>query len=185
MKNIKINQVEGFESYNDYVLYEDGTIISHKKGKETLIKGYDNGKGYLLVDLHYKYKRGVKIHRLIALAFVPNPNNKPQVNHINGDKSDNRAINLEWVTNSENQLHANKFGLRQYKYDHTKEHKHVKQHSLDGTFIKEYTSIGTACIEVFGQYNKTKVNNIYHCCVGKHGKYNVKQAYGFKWSFKQ
>lgn len=180
MKNVKINQIKGFEDYNDYVLYENGTIISYKKGKETLIKGYDNGKGYLVMDLHYKHKRGVKIHRLIAMAFVPNPNNKPQVNHINGNKCDNSANNLEWVTNAENQLHANKLGLIQHQYDHNKENTHILKYSLNDDLIAEYNSIGKACIETFGEYNKTKTSNIYNCIIGK-----SKTAYGYKWSFKE
>lgn len=55
--------------------------------------------------------RTVKCHRIIATAFIPNPYNKPQVNHINGIKSDNRIENLEWVTRSENAIHAHKTGL--------------------------------------------------------------------------
>jgi hypothetical protein len=58
------------------------------------------------------FKINVLIHRLVAQAFIPNPENKPQVNHIDGNKQNNNLINLEWVTVSENQLHSYKIGLK-------------------------------------------------------------------------
>ena len=68
-------------------------------------------KGYYNVILcKNKLHKGISIHRLVALAFIPNPENKKQVNHINGIKTDNRVENLEWATCSENIIHSYKIG---------------------------------------------------------------------------
>lgn len=67
-------------------------------------------KGYLRVDLYDKhlFRKHHKVHRLVAQAFIPNPDNKPQVNHIDGNKQNNSITNLEWVTDAENKEHRKK-----------------------------------------------------------------------------
>lgn len=76
----------------------------------TITKGY---KGITLTKGKKRYPK--KVHRLVAEAFIPNPNNKPQINHIDCNKSNNNVNNLEWCTNSENQKHAFKNGLNSSK----------------------------------------------------------------------
>lgn len=82
-----------------------------KKGK--ILKPSINGEGYYAVTLSKESKRQVRsIHRLLALAFLSNPKGKREVNHINGNKHDNRLENLEWVSSSENRKHAWDTGLK-------------------------------------------------------------------------
>jgi len=80
-------------------------------GREAILKPAGDKKGYLRTVLN---GRTIKVHRIIALTFIENPCNKPQVNHINGNKTDNRVINLEWATNKENYDHATSLGLQVY-----------------------------------------------------------------------
>lgn len=70
---------------------------------ETIVEGYQR-----IVLMKNAIKRRYMCHRLVAQEFIPNPENKPYINHINGDKSDNRVINLEWCTQSENELHSHR-----------------------------------------------------------------------------
>lgn len=83
-------------------------------GKQTgrILKQHKCCKGYLRVSLSMNKTRfSTGAHRLVAIAFIPNVENLPQVNHIDGIKSNNNASNLEWCNNSENQIHAVKNGL--------------------------------------------------------------------------
>jgi len=106
--------VKGFENY--YLISNLGNVIrkygtSHLKPKK--LKHLFDKDGYCRVNLKVNQKTNTKnIHRILAEAFLENPDNKPQINHINGVKSDNRIENLEWCTLSENRQHAYKTGLQ-------------------------------------------------------------------------
>ncbi len=85
-----------------------------RRGKIFKIR-FKHNRRYMTIRLSKnRHVLSTPVHRIIAMTFIPNPNNKPQVNHINGIKTDNRVENLSWVNNSENVLHAIDSGLMKY-----------------------------------------------------------------------
>tara|TARA_R110002153_G_scaffold46235_1_gene130428 strand:+ start:14 stop:502 length:489 start_codon:yes stop_codon:yes gene_type:complete len=94
-----MSQIEGYENYT---IFENGKIINTKFDRE-LTKGRLNNKGYYMITLSNNgIKKTFLKHRLIAKAFIPNPDNKPCIDHINRNIQDNRIENLRWVSLSEN-----------------------------------------------------------------------------------
>ena len=88
-------------NYPNYLIYTDGRIYS--KYSNRFIKPYPNKRGYLGVGLCKNGKRKMfRLNRLVALQFIPNPENKSDVDHINDIKTDNRVENLQWLTQQEN-----------------------------------------------------------------------------------
>ena len=91
------------DDYPKYVIHCVGTILKIWKNKTTLRKPFKNKYGYMQVTLCKNGKqKWFSVHRLLAIAFIPNPQNKPFIDHINGIKHDNRLENLRWVTHQEN-----------------------------------------------------------------------------------
>lgn len=145
------------------------------------LEGTIANTGYKTVALKkngvFKHKL---LHRLLAQAFIPNPEGKPEVNHIDYDRTNNSLSNLEWVTRSENQYHAvRKDGRNHAKiWEHKKGKNHpsskkVYQYTLDGEFVREWDS--TMDIQ-----RELGVNNshISKTCVGKYS-----HAGGFVWRY--
>ena len=97
------------KDFEDYTIDEQGNVFSLRKNK--YLKQTINKYGYCKVTLQKnKYKKMFSVHRLVAEAFIPNPNNYPCVNHIDSDRTNNNIDNLEWCTHKQNTQWALKTG---------------------------------------------------------------------------
>ena len=102
LKMEKYKEIEGYDG--KYLISSWGRVFS--KRKNGFIHAEKTTKGYLRVALSKNGKcRHHKVHRLVAIAFIDNPDNLPQVNHKDGNKENNSITNLEWVTDEENKIH--------------------------------------------------------------------------------
>ena len=119
---------------SDYLITKDGDVINRHNGHK--VKPQKNGKGYLRVGIGGKLKF---VHRLVAELYVPNPDNKTQVNHKDGNKLNNRADNLEWVSNKENRKHAVEKGL----HIHGESCPWAKLTKAQVQFIREHTEFNS------------------------------------------
>ena len=140
----------GFSTFtlNDYLITEDGEVINIKWGGRK-VKPQPNGKGYLRVHIAGKM---YFVHRLVAEKYIPNPNNYPQVNHKDGDKANNKASNLEWVTNKQNREHAIKTGL----HIHGEACSWAKLTLKDVEYIREHTEVnGVEMAKIFDVSHST------------------------------
>ena len=138
--------------FPEYKINENGEVFSKYKYKTSIVTDdwrpvkqvLDKKVGYFLVTLvnaKTKVRKNQFIHRLLCQAFIPNPLNKPQVNHIDGNKQNNQLVNLEWATSKENSQHAVDLGLTTF----TSCEKAIVQIDLStGCVIREFKSLQEA-----------------------------------------
>jgi hypothetical protein len=180
-KGVWIN-IEGYE--NMYQISNTGKIksLSRKGVRKDRIRVLAIDKyGYSYVSLiKNKIREKYMIHRLVAIHFIPNIYNSPQVNHKDGIKTNNNTYNLEWCTISENVSHAYKFlnkkpnltGTGKFgKLNHNA--KQINQYSITGEFIKTWDCI----LDITKEYKICR-KSIWGCCINKY-----KTSHGFKWEY--
>ena len=192
--------IEGYEGYQvsnlGRVRSLDRIDSNNHPLKGAILKPYISNSGYLLVGLYKQQKRNRKLlHRLVAEAFIPNPDNKPEIDHINTIKTDNtvflnedgsinyKKTNLRWTTRKENinnpltktkmQINARKPSKGKYGKKHHRS-KPIIQYDKEGNFIKEWDCANDV-ERVLGISNK----HIGSVCLGKR-----KSCGGYIWRYK-
>jgi hypothetical protein len=135
-----------------YLISESGLVYDTRR--EKCNKAFVNDRGYYKIGLRFKgTQTNYMIHKLVAIAFIPNPENKPQVNHIDGVKTNNHVSNLEWCTQSENIKHAYRTGLAKIKSG-SEVHTSVFQPN-DIRLIRSSNLKDTELAEIFGVWPTT------------------------------
>lgn len=159
--------VVGYEGH--YQVSNCGRVKSIKFGKEIIMK-QNIRRGYYYVNL---YKNGIlktyQVHRLVAEAFLDNPDNLPCVNHKDENKLNNNVDNLEWCTIRYNNCY-NDGQIKRARFKRKK----VYQYDLNGNLIKEWISVNDAGRNGYNQ------GNVAACCRGERKTYK-----GFRWSYKK
>ena len=166
----------------NYSVSNTGKVRNDRNGH--LLKGRLTGNtNYLIVVFSIGGKRKVQaIHRMVAICFIKNPDNKPCVNHKDGDKHNNHHSNLEWATYSENNQHSYNTGLKKYRplhykgkkgYDHNRS-KEVFQYDTNGIIVGTFGSISEAF----------RITGISYTDISKVALGKMYSAGGFIWSYK-
>lgn len=166
--------VVGFEGL--YKVSNCGRVFSIKRN--IILKQNVNGRGqgYFQVGLYNGKNHTKPIHRLVAEAFIPNPNEYPQVNHIDEDAKNNHVDNLEWCTSRHNNNHGtrNKRISESERSSPKKKRYAISQYTLDGQFVRTFSSATEA-----GRHGFTK-SHILDCA---RGSSRFSHSQGYIWKF--
>ena len=168
------------EGFNDYLITSQGRVLSLKYGKLKELNQVNDGHGYYYVNLSKNGKPyNKKVHRLVAQAFIVNPDNKPCINHIDENKTNNHASNLEWCTYKENNNHGthNERMSKTLGDGRRKGSKHdnaraVLGFKIKGCGMKYYTYVSECEKDGFNP------SGISQCC-----RNTIKSYKGFKWFY--
>lgn len=168
---------EIWKDIDNYVgKYQVSNLGNVRRVNGKVLKPQERGHGYLSVWLYDGHNRAkqVSVHRLVAQAFLPNPDNLLEVNHLDENKCNNMAENLEWCSHKENSV----FGTRPNRIGiantNGKKSKRIAQYSINGELIKVFSSLQEAGRQGFAP------SNICRCAKG-HPNYT--HAYGYIWKY--
>lgn len=181
--NYQVSNFGRIKSKERTVILENGRtkVVKSKILKPCLRTLGKNGNYYRITLYNNKNPKTINIHRIVAKSFVENPKNYNIINHIDGNKFNNRADNLEWCTQQHNVKESYRLGLQGPNNRHSfpkgmKPHNitRVSQYDLNGNFIKTYDSV----LEATLVFVDKRTSNISLCLNGK-----TKTAYGYIWKY--
>lgn len=169
------------KDFPDYYITDTGDVYSRITGRFIKMKLSLAKNGYLRVQVCRNHKKYIKlVHRLVAETFIPNPENKCDVNHIDGNKQNNNVENLEWATRSENELHSYRILKKKPNCPNTNKFGKDSTRAMLVQQIKDCKVIA----EFYGVREASRTTGInchaiYNCCQKR-----SKSSGGFQWKYK-